>query len=71
MCGIGLATKGVICQGREAIVSIGGGGIIYRDRIPPSKFRFPKVKADLIDIINEDNEYLSQIKITLDPISNN
>ena len=64
MCGIGLATKGVICQGRETLVGIGGGGVIYRDRKPPPKFRFPKVDADLIEVIGKDEECV-QVKIVL------
>lgn len=52
MCGIGLATKGFICKTR--VVGIpGGGGVVYRDRKPASKFKFPKVDAELIEVIGE------------------
>lgn len=59
MCGIGLATKGFICNKR--LVGVGGGGIVYRNRKPPSKFKFPKVDATLIEVISESER---QINIT-------
>lgn len=63
MCGIGLATKGVICRGRDVLVGVGGGGVVYRDR-KPSKFKFPKVDAELIEIISTKKEDF-QVKISL------
>ena len=61
MCGIGLATKGFICK--KHLVGIGGGGVIYRDRKPVPKFKFPKVDAELIEIIGEPDKCIN-IKVT-------
>ena len=60
MCGIGLATKGFICNHKQ-LVGMGGGGVIYRDRKPSQKFKFPKVNAELIGVIPESEKCMNVV----------